>query len=67
MDGVTFNTGCIPWSIRLTTGSGLGYTGSGPIYITNSFIMAGIKADHGGSGIFMKNVVRADSSRHGDR
>ena len=63
MDGVGFTTGCSPWGMRLTQPYNQGYTGSGPVYIDHSFLMSGIKLDHGASGIYAKNTVVEQANR----
>lgn len=55
--GAAINSACMPWSLHMTQPYNQGYTGSGPIYLEDSFLVSGIKLDHGAAGITGKNLV----------
>ena len=52
-----------PWGIRLTRSYNLPGSGSGPIYIEDSALGAGIKLDHGASGVSIRNTFIEQATR----
>lgn len=56
-EGVAFDSFCEPWSIHMQQPYDARYADDGPIYVDDSFILGGIKQDHGGMGVFMRNSV----------
>lgn len=58
MSGISVTASCQPWGLRMTQPTNAPNGISGPIYINDSFIMGGIKADHGATTtISLTNVI----------
>ena len=54
---VAFDSFCEPWAVHLAQPWNLGYGDAGPVYVDDSFILRGIKMDHGGFGIYWDKSV----------
>jgi hypothetical protein len=54
-DSDAFNNFCGPWSIHEWNQWNYGVAAAGPLYINNSFLLRGVKLDHGGSDVYITN------------
>ena len=56
-DSDAFNSSCGPYSMHMWNQWNYGFTAAGNVYITNSFLVRGVKLDHGGATVLIKNSV----------
>ncbi len=64
IDGISVNAGCLPWSMHIGQQWNTGYGGAGAEFIDHStFLNGGIKMDHGGNSLNIKNSIFEQNAR----